>query len=162
MNSQQGSPGLTLIESLMVLVIIGMLSAFTIPNYFQTRDQAVVNSAARNLYADFSLIRVKAIETGIEHILEFNLSLNGTTYDYVLCKDSDGSETCSAGEVFVRRLFSQDYASVTRSDTDGPSKVRFGNRGFPMMGTADETISLVKNAKTQELSITPLGRIHIE
>jgi len=61
---QLSSAGITLMELMTVIAVIGILSAISIPPFIQWQQSARLNSAAWDLKSDLSFARSHAIKTG--------------------------------------------------------------------------------------------------
>jgi prepilin-type N-terminal cleavage/methylation domain-containing protein len=72
--------GFTLIELATVLIIIGIVIGFSVPNFVQYGRTHRLHGAAENMAAQFRLARQKALSTGIDQ--HFHISGFGVGYDY--------------------------------------------------------------------------------
>ena len=92
--------GFSFAELMVVIALIGVLSAIALPNLLRSLPEKRVKNAARNLYADMQKARMTAVKENKPVVVRFNLAGN---YYYI---DDDGSNNYTAGE--FRRDLSED------------------------------------------------------
>ena len=161
-KSCESSKGITLLEILVAVAIIGILAGMAYPSFTEMMERSRVKGAARLLYGDLNLARVQAVKTGIDHTISFN-STTGT--EYIICEDSNGDTNCDSSEnVVIRKSFTEDYSGVYKPSSAGNNKIRFNDKGLPeSIGSATENIVLTKNdVYNKTISLSPLGGINID
>lgn len=71
--------GFTLIEIAIVIAIIGVISALTLPNVTRYQESARARAAAKSIADAFSVARAQAIRTGNNHVVFFSIGGAGDT-----------------------------------------------------------------------------------
>ena len=61
-DSIRGRSGVTLIELMIVVAILGVTAGFAWPKFIETREQIAVESAAQRLLQDLNMARTEAIK----------------------------------------------------------------------------------------------------
>ena len=64
--------GLTLVEAIIVILIIGIVTAIAIPHFQKFAANANLRAAARNLVADFSILKQRAMSENMAYKITFN------------------------------------------------------------------------------------------
>ncbi len=99
MGSRARTLGLTLIEVMIVLAIIGVMSVMALPAFRSYFEDQRVKQAARAVADVLSLARTEAIRTGRSHIVYFQqdptgavlVDDGGNTVPILLVQDDDGT-----------------------------------------------------------------------
>ncbi len=81
--------GFTLAELMMVIAIIGILSAIGIPAMVSTYPDYQLKAAARDIVSNFQKAKLEAAKRNTWVTVTFNQPVNGITYDYVVFVDSN-------------------------------------------------------------------------
>ena len=130
-------PGLTLMELLIVITIVGILVAIAVPRINTIRTGMQLDAAAQQVIGD--LRRARSIA------LKYNRSIlmqkTGTTTYAV---DSVGNRVLPDGVVF----------------SAGADSVRFGTFGPPISGAASFTVSL--DGRTKQVVLTAAGLMTVQ
>lgn len=71
--------GFTLIEAMIVVAIIGIVTALTLPNVSRHMEAGAGRAAARSIADAFNIARAQAIRTGNNHIVFFAIGAAGDT-----------------------------------------------------------------------------------
>ncbi len=76
---RRNEKGFTLIELMLVVAIVAVMSIMAFPTFSGWIARARLRDAARTVYSDLQLARIKAIETGGEWRINFNPDDNSYT-----------------------------------------------------------------------------------
>jgi prepilin-type N-terminal cleavage/methylation domain-containing protein len=89
--SKHASQGLTLIEVLVAVVILGIAAAIAAPNVSYWMENYTIRTAGRQLVSDLQLAKMKAISQGVQHRVSFDVA--GKSYIIEKGDSSSGSTT---------------------------------------------------------------------
>ena len=139
----KSNKGLTLIELIVFVVILGIAAAIAIPSVSIVSDSAL-KADARNLISDIRYTK----ELCLNNIDEFKIVFRKGGYEVI---DSSGSKIRSYA--FQKGSFLEDYELNI-----GSRKVNYMSYNLDGRGTASGTliISNAKGSKKMKISITPV------
>ena len=90
-RDQRRAGGFTLIEAVIVIAIIGIVTATALPNVSRYFETTAARAAAKSVADAFNVARAQAIRTGSNHVVFFSASGAGDTAGSTLV-DSNGEE----------------------------------------------------------------------
>ena len=93
-----GTTGFSLVELMVVIAILGIIAAATVPSVMSWQTNQRCKAAARDIYSNFQQAKVTAIKTNRNCAVTFNQPVAGTTYDYILYTDTNANSRFDAGE----------------------------------------------------------------
>ena len=141
----RNSHGVTLIEMMIVVVLMGILSAIAVPNFARNMPRIRLKGDARDVASVFRLARMRAVAECRHYGVYLDDSATPTAYKLFRDIDEDGvydvsDSTLSSAELYRRTAvgrisFSNDVAVFY---PDGSS-----NGGWVSMGITGEDDSLV-------------------
>lgn len=152
--------GFTLFEVLVVIALIGIVTAFAAPSLSKIGNNANLRAARGALITAANVAKSSAVTTGKCAFLR--LSNNAVSVFTTSCPG--GSQT----EIVSNRNFGTDF-SVTvmmkKSGTCGSGtdaavdSIGFDPRGIPMNNTQCTTLTITKSADTRTVQVGQYGRI---
>lgn len=176
-KNMKNSKGFTLLEVLIVIALIGILSAIAIPNYISWLPNYRLKGAARDLYSAAMKARGEAVKRNTNCALTFNQTVAGVTNVYVVYVDADADCEFDAGEIViiqVQQWPSQVSLDLTQGGGDGlsftnnddgnptisfrPTAIPTANGGGLANGTAFLTNT---NGRTENVVINNAGNIRV-
>ena len=153
-----GANAFTFIEVLIVVLILGIVSALALSMFTQT-DVTKLRSAANLLVADLDYARVESIAHGDNpRLIVFDQTNN--SYRVATVADPDTPITNPVGNLPYAVTFGAGRAgelagvTIQSHDLDGDDRIEFGIYGQLDQATA-ATITLAVTAKTLTISLDP-------
>ncbi|MGQ9574695.1 MAG: GspH/FimT family pseudopilin [Thermoguttaceae bacterium] len=140
--------GLSLVEILIVVLIIGIMVAAAVPKYAHAVVRMRLDSAARRIAADLIAAQARARATSSSQTVQFTLPPEGSRYEIVGMKDPDHpihSYTVNLAEAPYQVAFSL-------VDLGGDATVVFNGFGVPDSGG---TLVLQAGQYTKTITIDP-------
>ncbi|MCP4338063.1 MAG: prepilin-type N-terminal cleavage/methylation domain-containing protein [Desulfobulbaceae bacterium] len=146
--------GFTLIEVMIVVAIIGIVSAIAVPNMIGWRSERQLDGAARNFMADMQLAKLKAVREAEDVSVIINVA--GDSYQMIV--DLNNNYVLDAGETEFRNIIMT--SGITITSTFAGDRTRFDSRGRPnIIGRARFTNT---SGTTSEVVMNLVGRLCIE
>ncbi len=148
--------GFSVMELLMVLAVIAVVSAITVPSIISWRNAAKLRGAAGNLKGDMEMAKVNAIKHNNFVAVKFNADA------YEVFVDTSGDGNRDAGEALLKNRM---LPAGVAFDFTHPEWTFTGNvTKFNGRGTADNGKAILTNGQGQErlVKVSTFGRIQVE
>jgi prepilin-type N-terminal cleavage/methylation domain-containing protein len=160
MITVRNAHGFTLIEALIVIFLMGFISALAVPNLMNWLNKAKLNGAVNNLKGSLELAKLKAIQENGP------VTVNFTANSYAIFRDTGATiGVHDAGEEFFGKKslpkgIRIDLSATTFTDTgNGSKRTRFKGRGTSTSGT----VYLVNlEGMVKKIIVSSTGRIRTE
>ena len=138
-GAKKGKDGFSFVELMVVIALIGILSAISIPSFLRELPEKRLKAAARNVYADLQKARLLAVKKNKKVTVRFN---EAEGYYYI---DEDEKEAAGYNEW---------NPDETRGDLSDYGGVVYGKGGAVKNWNKD---SIDRVVPYQDLSFQPLG-----
>lgn len=141
---------------MVVIAILGIISAIAIPNMVGWRESRALRGAVNNLASDLQLARMTAIRDADTVAVLFN---TGSSSSYTMFVDSNGNWTKDATEKSLRNI-PMSAGIELKSTTFTNNRVNFDTKGLPQSsGTVKFQGS---SGKTLSVEMNSVGRIQVK
>jgi len=153
--------GFTMTELMVVIAIFSILAVTIILNVKNMRAAWGLNTATRNMLADFNLAKSYAVKEGINCVLQF------TSDGYHVFLDKNESFTMDSGETEYKTVKWSDFSGgLSGSNNFSSNTVAYRPQGFtaaPGGGFGGGTVTISNELGTQhKVIVSAFGTVRIE
>lgn len=146
--------GFSLIEMMIVLAIMGILSAIALPNFQTYMAQRRLNGAARGLYGDLTATRTQAVSMNNRVALNID-----NDHQYTMFHDDNKNGTVDTGESITTKDLHPTYHDVLFSTSPGTVIVFYPN-GTGSTGTL--CLTGASGLKLKKITLSSNGRVKLD
>jgi Tfp pilus assembly protein FimT len=184
MKNVRRNEGFTLTELMVIIGIMVIAAAITLPNISGWRASAKLNGAARDLASNFQVAKMEATKRNSVCAVTFNITVDDRLIDVIVYVDVAKDLVYNVGDTeILRRPFDSTYKTISldtsqgggdgvtlADNASGQPSIAFNERGLPINATgsviavgADSVF--IKNALdqpgTKTITVSPAGNISI-
>ena len=138
--------GFTLLELMILIAIIGIMSAIAVPSTLQWRENSQLRSAVQSVYSDFQRAKLEAAKRNTDCAVLFN----GTGYT-VIVETVNENLAQDGGEPVISTVRWSEYGSVNEvANTFIADPIAYGDNGLLADGSgAGGTLTLQNRGGNQ-------------
>lgn len=156
-----GKKGFTLMELLIVIAIIGILSAVAFPMITATLPKYRLRAAARELVIDFKKAKIEAVKRNRSVLLQFTLETVGNPDaggSYLFFVDEDGNGNFNAGDTTLKTVTMPRDVRLSARDLPLPNfanaRAGYNNRGLSLGNANGAGIIIQTSGATRRYTLT--------
>ena len=159
-NVMKKQQGITFVEILMALAILGIVTAFSFPSFKAMIDTSSVSSVSSNLISSLSYARLEAIRRGDFVMISTSNGSNNWSDTNRVWLDSDNNNAFNTNNDEVLRLIENKNDDITVS-SNGISSIAFRADGF-INSPATFTICHSDEAIGRRIELLISGRVSVD
>jgi prepilin-type N-terminal cleavage/methylation domain-containing protein len=145
--------GFTLTEVTVVLSLLGIMTAISVPSYFSWLPRHKLQTSVRQIYDDMNLAKIRAVKDNTDACITFDIANN----NYTVFLDPDGSSSWTAGDTMIKGNVTLEKGVVIT----GANACGFNNRGMSTIGAAQVVTLTNPTNIIMRIDVTSAGSISI-
>lgn len=155
----RNSKGFSLIEVVVVVAIMGIVTAIAIPNMISWRAANKLRGVTAACQSDMQKAKLAAIKYGATGIVDFAVA--GFSYRAYVDMDMDGAFNSANDRVLAERTLPSGVTLTSASFFGSGSKICFNSQGLPV-GVPNGTVVFTNSAGSSgKVVVNRIGRIYI-
>ncbi|MCL4743331.1 MAG: prepilin-type N-terminal cleavage/methylation domain-containing protein [Phycisphaerales bacterium] len=145
-TSRPRAPAFTLLELSIVIVVVSVVAAVSLPKYAESRSRYQVELAARKVCLDATYVQNDARYASTTRAIKYDLPTDSYTFDYA----KPGSASAETALVILRNEPFQ--TALLKVDFNSASTLTFNGFGIPAAGG---TIAVGGGSRGKSISVDP-------
>ncbi|MHB8907504.1 MAG: GspH/FimT family pseudopilin [Syntrophales bacterium] len=147
--------GFSLLELMIVIALMGIISAIAAPKLADYMAERRLRGAARMVMSDLMMARQRAVSQNNP----FRVTFNGDHRTYTILDDDNGNGISDPGEASETKDIRTDYYDVTISNAS--ANPTFSSRGAATLATT-VTLTSSRTGGSRYVKVASTGRVMID